>query len=84
MFSTEICFHSRQAKAALSALTEERNQAVQQSRTFQQELQAIKTGSARSGGSVAVKDQKLSSGFSFLFVILVGLLGMLVGYLLGG
>jgi hypothetical protein len=46
--------------------------------------QAYKSGNARSGGSVALKDQKLQSGFSFIFVILVGLLGILVGYLLGG
>lgn len=47
--------------------------------------QAYKSGNPRSGGGVAFKpDQKLQSGFSFLFVIIVGLLGMLVGYLLGG
>lgn len=47
--------------------------------------QAYKSGNAKSGGGLALKDsQKSQAGFSFLFVILVGLLGMLVGYLLGG
>lgn len=47
--------------------------------------QTYKSGTLRSGGGEALKDvQKLQTGFSFLFVILVGLLGMLVGYLLGG
>jgi len=81
---SEWKFKLNEAKAALNAVTEERNQAVQQSRSLQQELQTYKSGNARSGGSVALKDHKLQSGFSFLFVILVGLLGMLVGYLLGG
>lgn len=80
---SEWKFKLNEAKAALNALTEERNQAVQQSRNFQQELQSYKSVSSRSGE--AVRDvQKLQTGFSFLFVILVGLLGMLVGYLLGG
>ncbi len=42
---------------------------------------------AKSGGirsAEAMKAQKLQTGFSFLFVILVGFLGMLVGYLIGG
>jgi hypothetical protein len=65
-------------------LTEERNAAIQQNARLQQELQA-KTGT-RAGGTVqALKaNQKLQSGFSFFFVILVALLSMLVGYLLGG
>uniref|UniRef100_A0A7I4CL69 MSP domain-containing protein n=1 Tax=Physcomitrium patens TaxID=3218 RepID=A0A7I4CL69_PHYPA len=70
-------------EAALNLLTEERNSAVQQSRSLQQELQAYKSGNSKFGGGTLV-DQKKQPGFSFLFVILVGLLGMLVGYLLGG
>lgn len=83
---SEWKFKLNEAKAALSALTEERNQAVQASRTLQQELQSYKNGSSKAGGiETSSKDiQKLQTGFSFLFVILVGLLGMLVGYLLGG
>jgi hypothetical protein len=80
---SEWKFKLNEAKAALNALTEERNLAVQQSRSFQQELQAYKSGNPRAGG-VALKDQKSQAGFSFLFVIIVALLGMLVGYLLGG
>lgn len=45
--------------------------------------QAYKSGNSKFGGGTLV-DQKKQPGFSFLFVILVGLLGMLVGYLLGG
>jgi hypothetical protein len=46
-----------------------------------------KIAGAKSGGvgsAEAMKAQKLQTGFSFLFVILVGFLGMLVGYLVGG
>jgi hypothetical protein len=82
---SEWKFKLNEAKASLNALTEDRNQALQQMRTLQQELQAYKSGNAKSGGGLALKDsQKSQAGFSFLFVILVGLLGMLVGYLLGG
>ncbi|KAG0554135.1 hypothetical protein M758_12G067600 [Ceratodon purpureus] len=77
---SEWKFKLNETKAALNALTEERNQAVQQSRSFQQELQAYKSGSGAGG----LTDVQKAQGFSFLFVILVGLLGMLVGYLLGG
>lgn len=45
---------------------------------------ALKNGSKVGGAQALKTNQKLQSGFSFLFVILVGLLGMLVGYLLGG
>jgi hypothetical protein len=75
-----------EAKGALTMLTEERNAAIQQNARLQQELQA-KTGT-RAGGMGTVQalkaNQKLQSGFSFFFVILVALLSMLVGYLLGG
>ncbi|XP_024362681.1 vesicle-associated protein 1-2 [Physcomitrium patens] len=74
-----------ETKASLSLLTEERNQAVQKCRALQQELLTYKSGNSRSGGGLALKDgQKSQSGFSFLFVMLVGLLGVLIGYLLGG
>jgi hypothetical protein len=46
--------------------------------------QSLKNGSKLGGAQALKTNQKLQSGFSFLFVILVGLLGMLVGYLLGG
>lgn len=80
----EYKFKLNEVRAALIAMTDDRNQAVQQSRSMQQELQALKNGSKLGGAQALKTNQKLQSGFSFLFVILVGLLGMLVGYLLGG
>ncbi|CAK9212539.1 unnamed protein product [Sphagnum troendelagicum] len=75
------------ARSALTALTEERNSAIQHSLRLQEELANTKIVGAKSGGvgsAEAMKAQKLQTGFSFLFVILVGFLGMLVGYLIGG
>ncbi|CAM6041818.1 unnamed protein product [Sphagnum compactum] len=72
------------ARSALTALTEERNSAVQHSLRLQEELANTKIAGAKCGGvgsAEAMKAQKLQTGFSFLFVILVGFLGMLVGYL---
>jgi hypothetical protein len=43
-----------------------------------------RTNTTGKAGGIGKANQKLQSGFSFLFVILVALLGMLVGYLLGG
>ncbi|CAK9214182.1 unnamed protein product [Sphagnum jensenii] len=74
------------ARSALTALTEERNSAIQHSLRLQEELANTKIVGAKSGGvgtAEAMKAQKLQTGFSFLFVILVGFLGMLVGYLIG-
>jgi hypothetical protein len=62
-------------------MTEERNSAIQKNIRLQQELRTNTTAKA---GDIGKANQKLQSGFSFLFVILVALLGMLVGYLLGG
>ncbi|KAH8971282.1 hypothetical protein BDL97_02G132600 [Sphagnum fallax] len=70
-----------EVKNALSTMTEERNSAIQQNIRLQQELRTNTTAKA---GGIGKANQKLQSGFSFLFVILVALLGMLVGYLLGG
>ncbi|CAK9218139.1 unnamed protein product [Sphagnum jensenii] len=60
-------------KNALSTMTEERNSAIQHNIRLQQELVCC-----------TIQGVIKCSGFSFLFVILVALLGMLVGYLLGG
>ncbi|CAK9226817.1 unnamed protein product [Sphagnum jensenii] len=68
------------AKGALAMLTEERNAAIQQNARLQQELVC----SALQLKITLKANQKLQSGFSFFFVILVALLSMLVGYLLGG
>jgi hypothetical protein len=76
-----------EARSALTALTEERNSAIQHSLRLQEELANTKIAGAKSGGigsAEAMKAQKLQTGFSFLFVLLVGFLGMLVGYLVGG
>eukprot|EP01018_Ginkgo_biloba_P014605 Gb_28560 [translate_table: standard] len=59
-----------EARMMLSKLTEERNVAVQQTQQFRQELASMQQGTGKS-----------QAGFSFLFVFLVGLLGILVGYI---
>ncbi|KAJ7558140.1 hypothetical protein O6H91_04G026000 [Diphasiastrum complanatum] len=71
-----------EARAALTALTEERNAAVQHSQRLRQELKNAnidaQTALSRGRTQTVIKEP----GFSFLFVFLVGLLGILVGYLI--
>ncbi|OMO52456.1 Major sperm protein [Corchorus olitorius] len=61
---------STEAKALISKLTEEKHNAIQQNNKLRQELELLKRGSGK------------SSGVSFMFVIFVGLLGIIMGYML--
>ncbi|XP_024030806.1 vesicle-associated protein 1-2 [Morus notabilis] len=63
---------SSEAKALISRLTEEKNNAIQQNSKLRQELELLRReGSKNHGG-----------GVSFLFVIIVGLVGIILGYLM--
>ncbi|CAJ2650498.1 vesicle-associated protein 1-2-like [Trifolium pratense] len=62
---------SAEAKALMSRLTEEKNNAIQQNNKLRQELDLLKRESSKSRG-----------GASMIFVILIGLLGIIMGYLL--
>ncbi|KAH7514164.1 hypothetical protein FEM48_Zijuj11G0059600 [Ziziphus jujuba var. spinosa] len=60
------------AKALISKLTDEKNSALQQNNKLRQELELLRReGNKNRGG-----------GVSFLFVIIVGLLGLILGYLM--
>lgn len=59
-----------EARVMLSKITEERNTVVQQAQQLQQELTSVKQ---------ATKNTK--AGFSVVYCFIVGLLGILVGYL---
>lgn len=62
---------SSQASSTISKLTEEKAAALQQNQKLRQELELLrKDTSGRQGG-----------GFSVLFMVLVGLIGILIGYL---
>ncbi|XP_009600288.1 vesicle-associated protein 1-2 [Nicotiana tabacum] len=63
--------NSSEAKALILKLTEEKNSAMQQSNKLQQELEFLKRESSRSRG-----------GIPFMYVVIVGLLGIFLGYLL--
>ncbi|KDP39863.1 hypothetical protein JCGZ_03394 [Jatropha curcas] len=62
---------SSEAKALISKLTEEKNNAMQQNTRLRQELELLK----REGN-------KNRAGVSFMFVMFVGLLGIILGYLM--
>ncbi|KAJ7535849.1 hypothetical protein O6H91_12G048500 [Diphasiastrum complanatum] len=66
-----------EARTALATLTEERNAAIQLSQRLKQEMKNAGTNVDRGTTQIALKEP----GFSFFFVFLVGLLGILVGYL---
>ncbi|KAL3692839.1 hypothetical protein R1sor_006490 [Riccia sorocarpa] len=70
-------------RASLTTLTTERNSALELSQRLQQELtNMVATAEKRNAGkgsSQASKSQQ-AQGFSFLFVFIVGILGILVGY----
>lgn len=64
--------NSSEARALISKLTEEKKSAIQQNNKLQQELEFLRRESNRSrNGSV-----------SFIYFILIGLLGLLMGYLM--
>lgn len=62
---------SSEAWSMISKLTEEKTSALQQNQKLHQELDLMRKQISRSGGA---------GGFSLLFLVLVGLLGILVGY----
>ncbi|KAK9148165.1 hypothetical protein Scep_006922 [Stephania cephalantha] len=62
---------SSEAKAVISKLTEEKNSAMQQANKLRQELELLKRESCKSW-----------AGISFMYVVLVGLFGVLLGYLM--
>lgn len=59
-----------EARTMLSKLTDERNTVVQQTQQLRQELESMRQGA-----------QNTQSRFSILFCLIVGFLGILVGYL---
>lgn len=64
--------NSSEARALISKLTEEKKSAIQQNNKLQQELEFLRRESNRSR----------NGGLSFIYFILVGLLGLLMGYLM--
>ncbi|KAL5186542.1 Vesicle-associated protein 1-2 [Glycine soja] len=60
-----------QARALISRLTEEKNNAIQQNSKLHQELELLKREGNKSRG-----------GVSFVIVVLIGLLGIIMGYLM--
>ncbi|WOH09343.1 hypothetical protein DCAR_0728800 [Daucus carota subsp. sativus] len=62
---------SNTVRALISKLSEEKNSAIQQNKRLHQELELLKRESKRSRG-----------GISLMYVILFGLVGILLGYLI--
>nr|KJB51878.1 hypothetical protein B456_008G235700 [Gossypium raimondii] len=62
---------SSEEKALMTKLTEEKNKAIQQSNKLRRELDLFKREGSKSGG-----------GVSFMFVMLIGLLGIIMGYIM--
>lgn len=62
---------SPEARALIAKLTEEKNNAIQQSNKLRQELELLKRDGSKNRG-----------GVSFMFVIFVALLGLVLGYLM--
>ncbi|KAH9607136.1 hypothetical protein KSS87_005064 [Heliosperma pusillum] len=62
---------SSEAKALIAKLTEEKNLAIQQNNKLRQELELLRREASKGQG-----------GVSFMLVILVGLIGIILGYVL--
>ncbi|KAH1068450.1 hypothetical protein GYH30_006133 [Glycine max] len=62
---------SFEARALISKVTEERNSIVEQNRRLQQELELLRRDAGRSRG-----------GVPFIYVVLVGIIGLILGFLL--
>lgn len=60
-----------QARALISKLTDEKNNAVQQNNKLRQDLELLRREGKKNRG-----------GVSFIFVILVGLVGIVLGYVM--
>ncbi|KAI5077663.1 hypothetical protein GOP47_0007487 [Adiantum capillus-veneris] len=63
-------------KSQIVKLTEEKKVVLQKTQQLQEEIASLR---AKSGGKLAL-EQKADSGFSFLFLLTVGLLGVIVGF----
>ncbi|XP_059430895.1 vesicle-associated protein 1-2-like [Corylus avellana] len=63
--------NSSEARALISKLTEEKNSAIQQNNKIQQELELLRREASRSRG-----------GIPLLYVFLIGLVGIILGYLM--
>ncbi|PNX86161.1 vesicle-associated protein 1-2-like, partial [Trifolium pratense] len=68
---TTSSFLGEAARALISRLTEEKNNAIQQTSRLRQELELLKREGNKNRG-----------GVSFIIVILIGLLGIIMGYLM--
>ncbi|KAJ9539023.1 hypothetical protein OSB04_031756 [Centaurea solstitialis] len=62
---------SSEARALITKLTEEKNSAIQQTNKLHQELELLRRQGNKSGG-----------GIPLIYVVLIGLLGLLLGYFL--
>ncbi|KAL9434906.1 hypothetical protein AB3S75_021213 [Citrus x aurantiifolia] len=62
---------STEARALISKLTEEKNSVIQKNNKLQQELELLRRQANRS-----------SSGLPFIYVVIVGLIGIILGYLM--
>eukprot|EP00250_Pteridium_aquilinum_P027263 c3454_g1_i1 orf=320-1042(+) len=76
--SAELKAKLAEKKAQIARLTEEKKAALQKTKQLQEEITSLMT---KSGGKTALQ-QNTASGFSFLFLLAVGLLGIIVGYFL--
>ncbi|KAJ0716362.1 putative major sperm protein (MSP) [Helianthus annuus] len=63
---------SSEVRALISKLTDEKNAAIEQSKRIQQELELLRRRNNKSQGG----------GASLIFVIVVGLIGLILGYIL--
>ncbi|CAN6566435.1 unnamed protein product [Malus baccata var. baccata] len=63
--------NSSEARTLIARLTEEKKSAIQQTNRLQQELDVLRRGANRSAG-----------GIPFIYVLLVGLIGIILGYIL--
>ncbi|KAL5551120.1 hypothetical protein UlMin_001296 [Ulmus minor] len=68
----ELPDKSSEAKALISRLTEEKNNAIQQNNKLRQELELLKREGSKNQGN----------GVSFLLVVFIGLIGIILGYLM--
>ena len=63
--------NSSEARALISKLTEEKNSILKQNNKLQQELEFLRRQTKRSG-----------SGIPFMYLVLIGLIGIILGYLM--
>ncbi|MFQ6624781.1 hypothetical protein Gotur_004432 [Gossypium turneri] len=68
---TSLCLSLLLARSRISKLAEEKNAAIQQNKSLQQELELLRR-----------KARKGHTGIPLMYVILVGLIGVILGYLL--